>query len=197
MRNFYKLTMACLVLAGLNSCGSKDGVNPGGNNNGTGTVDNTLHLAFKTPDWERKIDCTHLDLDGYGATDSTVMVSAESASTKETFYFTYPKDSSVIVKPANLKRYAITVTGANRAPFEFSQKLPVTEGSTTKLISEEGLSAQSYNEVTDVKYVGRAGTQALFQVKCKYSMIMHPSDNESTKKTVTGTFHFKIKTSRK
>lgn len=164
-----------------------------GNGNG---VDNTLHLAFKTPDWERKIDCTHLDLDPIGLNDSTSYVSATSASTNETFYFSFPKDSSAMVKPSNIKKYKIVVTGDNERPFEFSQKLPIAAGAQTKLISVEGLTSGSYNEVVEIKYIGVKGSYAQFQVKCRYSMNMYEALNESNKKVVTGTFHFKVKTTR-
>jgi len=164
-----------------------------GNGNG---IDNTLHLAFKTPDWERKIDCAHLDLDPIGLNDSTSYVSATSASTNETFYFSFPKDSSAMVRSSNIKKYKIAVTGDNKRPFEFSQKLPVTSGVQTKLISVEGLTSGSYNEVVEIRYTGIKGKYAQFQVKCRYSMNMYEALNESNKKVVTGTFHFKVKTTR-
>lgn len=164
-----------------------------GNGNG---VDNTLHLAFKTPDWERKIDCTHLDLNPLNLNDSTSYVSATSASTNETFYFSFPRDSTAMVRPSNIKKYLIAVTGGNKRPFEFSQKLPVTAGAESKLISSEGLTASSYNEVVEIKYIGVQGNFAQFQVKCRYSMNMYEASNESNKKVVTGTFNFKVKTTR-
>ncbi|ATP58051.1 hypothetical protein CPT03_17040 [Pedobacter ginsengisoli] len=161
-----------------------------------GAVDNTLHMAFKTPDWERKIDCTHLDLDPIGLNDSTSYVSATSASTNETFYFSFPRDSSAMVRSSNIKKYDITRVGANKKPFEFSQTLPINAGSTTKLVSLTGSGTDSYNEVLEIKYTGVKGNYAQFQIKCRYSMNMQETLNESNKKLVTGTFHFKVKTKR-
>lgn len=200
-KNLNKLVLLVLLAGSLAACkkdgdGDKKDADLGpviGNGDG---VDNTLHLAFKTPDWERKIDCTHLDLEPIGLNETTSYVSATSASTNETFYFSFPRDSSAMVKPANIKKYAIVVTGSHSSPFEFSQKLPVTAGGQSKLISEAGLSASSYNEVVQIKYTGRSGNFAQFQVKCKYSMNMYEAANESNKKVVTGTFNFKVKTKR-
>lgn len=204
MRNIGKLILLGLFSVCLVACEKGSDENPDNNKepdkgpvigNGNG-VDNTLHMAFKTPDWERKIDCTHLDLDPIGLNDSTSYVSATSASTSETFYFSFPKDSSAMVKPSNIKKYQIVVTGDNKRPFEFSQKLPVTAGVQNKLISTEGLTSSSYNEVVEIKYAGVKGNYAQFQVKCRYSMNMYEALNENNKKLVTGTFHFKVKTTR-
>ena len=159
-------------------------------------VDNALHMAFKTPDWERKIDCTHLDLDPIGLNDSTSYVSSTSASTNETFYFSFPRDSSVMVRSSNIKKYEITRVGGNKKPFEFSQTLPIIANSTTKLVSLAGSSSDSYNEVLEIKYIGVKGNYIQFQIKCRYSMSMGETLNESNKRLVTGTFHFKVKTKR-
>ncbi|MFD2164568.1 hypothetical protein ACFSJU_19335 [Paradesertivirga mongoliensis] len=194
MRKFYKLFLIALSVSAVFACQKGDDDDSSEETTG---IDNTLHLAFKTPDWERKIDCTHLNLDPIFLDDVTYYVSATSASTQETFYFSFPRDSSEMVKPSNIKKHAIVVTGANSSAFEFSQKLPVTAGAQSKLISEAGLSDNSYNEVVEIKYVGVSNNMALFQVKCRYSMVMHEALNETNKKTVTGTFHFKVKTQRK
>lgn len=204
MKTLSKLFLLILCSTSLIACKkggegpSNDDGEPGNGiviGNG-GAVDNTLHMAFKTPDWERKIDCTHLDLDPMGLNDSTSYVSATSASTNETFYFSFPRDSSAMVRTSNIKKYKIVVTGDNKRPFEFSQKLPVTAGVQSKLISTEGLTSSSYNEVVEIRYVGSQGNYAQFQVKCRYSMNMYEALNESNKKLVTGTFHFKVKTKR-
>lgn len=179
----------------LTACsGSDEDENVGGNN--SGEVSNTLHLSFKTPDWERFINCEQLDLFGYGINETTNYVSATSASTKETFYFSIPKDSSAMAAPANLKKYAITEYGMNGNPFEFSQKLPLTDGNSNYLVSSAGLTANSYNEVTAINYIGGDSDFALFKVKCRYSMTMKEAGNESTTKQVSGTFHFKVRTSK-
>ena len=178
----------------LTACsGSDEDENVGGNN--SGEVSNTLHLSFKTPDWERFINCEQLDLFGYGINETTNYVSATSSSTKETFYFSIPKDSSAMAA-GNLKKYAITEYGMNKNPFEFSQKLPVTDGSSKYLVSTAGLTADSYNEVTAISYIGSDADFALFKVKCRYSMAMKELGNENTIKKVSGTFHFKVRTSK-
>jgi hypothetical protein len=205
MKTLSKLILLVLLSASFIACEkessdpSNDDKEPGkgiviGSNGGA--VDNTLHLAFKTPDWERKIDCTHLDLDPIGLNDSTSYVSATSASTNETFYFSFPRDSSAMVRASNIKRHGITRVGANTKPFEFSQTLPIIASSTTKLVSLAGLGSDSYNEVLEIKYIGIKGNYAQFQIKCRYSMNTAESNNESNKKLVTGTFHFKVKTKR-
>ena len=204
MKTLSKLILLILFSASFMACEkSSDGPsneNPGPDKGpviGNGdAVDNTLHMAFKTPDWERKIDCTHLDLDPIGLNDSTSYVSATSASTNETFYFSFPRDSSVMIKPSNIKKYGITRVGANKKPFEFSQTLPIIANSTTKLVSLAGSGSDSYNEVLEIRYIGVKGNYAQFQIKCRYSMSMGETLNESNKRLVTGTFHFKVKTKR-
>jgi len=204
MKTLSKLILLILLSASFMAC-EKSSDGPSNENprpdkssvigNGD-AVDNTLHMAFKTPDWERKIDCTHLDLDPIGLNDSTSYVSATSASTNETFYFSFPRDSSVMVRSSNIKKYEITRVGGNKKPFEFSQTLPIIANSTTKLVSLAGYSSDSYNEVLEIKYIGVKGNYAQFQIKCRYSMSMGETLNESNKRLVTGTFHFKVKTKR-
>ncbi|ETZ24492.1 hypothetical protein [Pedobacter sp. V48] len=204
MKTLSKLILLILFSASFTACEkSSDGPSnesPGPDKGpviGNGdAVDKTLHMAFKTPDWERKIDCTHLDLDPIGLNDSTSYVSATSASTNETFYFSFPRDSSVMVRSSNIKKYGITRVGANKMPFEFSQTLPIIANSTTKLVSLAGSSSDFYNEVLEIKYIGVKGNYAQFQIKCRYSMSMGETLNESNKRLVTGTFHFKVKTKR-
>jgi hypothetical protein len=184
------LSALCLMLL-LTACsGSDENDSVGGNGN------NTLHLSFKTPDWEQYINCDKLDLYGYPVNETTNYVSATSASTKETFYFSIPKDSSAMVAPGNLKRYAITEYGQNANPFEFSQKLPLTQGSDKYLVSSAGSSDDSYNEVMQITYIGNEGESALFKVKCSYKMQSFELGNETNVKSISGTFHFKVRTSR-
>lgn len=168
MKTLSKLLLLILCSTLLIAC-KKGNDSPPDDNNGPGKgpvigngdgVDNLLHMAFKTPDWERKIDCTHLDLDPIGLNDSTAYVSATSASTNETFYFSFPRDSSAMVRSSNIKKYKIVTIGDNKRPFEFSQKLPVTAGVQSKLISTEGLTPSSYNEVVEIRYVGSQGNYA-------------------------------------
>ena len=169
-KNLLKMTLFGLLF----SCASSDdndSANANSNVSGgnSSEVSSTLHMAFKTPDWERFINCEHLDLQPIESTN-TFGVSATSASTNETFYFTYPKDSSALRNPANLKRFGIAGYLENSQPFEFSQKLPATDGSTDRLISMPGLSDDSYNEVVGIEYVGKEPKYAVCRVKCRYKM---------------------------
>lgn len=159
-------------------------------------ISNTLHMAFKTPDWERFINCEHLDLMPIES-NNVFGVSATSASTNETFYFTYPKDSSAMRDPGNLKRYPIADYLENSQNFEFSQKLPLSDGNSDRLISKAGLSEDSYNEVMAIEYVGTETNYALFKVKCRYKMKTYVLNDPSKIKDVSGTFHFKIRTKKK
>lgn len=160
------------------------------------TVSDNLHLKFKTPDWERIIDCEQLDLYPFSINSQTFGVSATSASTNETFYFSYPRDSSAIVRTSNLKRYPIANYGENENPFEFSQKLPATAGSTQLLISSKEFSDNIYNEVVEIKHFISETNYSVFKVKCKYRMNTYVLNSPDTKKFVEGTFHFKIRTTK-
>lgn len=178
----------------LISCSGEDNDSTNNSNN-TGGVSNTLHLSFKTPDWEEFINCEQLNLYGYPVNETTNYVSATSASTKESFYFAIPVTKSAMEDPANLKKYAIKEYGNVSSPFEFSQKLPVTKGSDSYLVSEEGFDDQSYNEVVAITFEGNDGDEAIYKIKCRYQMKAHELDNESNVKTISGTFHFKVRTS--
>ncbi len=191
MRNLLVPAVLSVLLIACNKDDSKNTRTKGE------SIPESLHLSFATPDWNRHIDCTHLDLDPVGLDSSIFYVSATSGSTKETFFFTYPKDSSDLVDPANLKRYSIREYGKHTGPFEFSQKLPVTALSTDWLISMDGNSAAEYNEVVAVKYVESTDKYASFQIKCRYEMNTYVHTNTSNIKRVTGTYHFKIKALRK
>ncbi|MCI1186820.1 hypothetical protein MON38_05270 [Hymenobacter sp. DH14] len=161
-------------------------------------VSDALHFAFKTPDWNRTIDCERLDLP-YSTTNGVAFVSATSASTNSTFFLTYPKDSSAMVAAANLRRYPITAFGANTAAFELSHKLPLTDGSSVRLVSQAGQSADAYNEIVNVKYDGRDGNYALFKVKGSYLMQMTEinGNTAAAPRAVSGTFHFRVRTLRR
>ncbi|MFY0482818.1 hypothetical protein ACI6PS_09430 [Flavobacterium sp. PLA-1-15] len=167
-----------------------------GDDTGGGTVSNSLHLKFKTPDWERTINCEQLDLMPMNPADGVYAVSATSASTNETFYFSYPQDSSDMNQVSNYKKYGIVSYGDNDQPFQFSQKLPDNQGSTDRLISLADNSSTYYNEVEKIEYVGHEANYSIFKVKCKYNMRTYLLSNEATIKDVSGTFHFKIRTTR-
>jgi len=182
-----------LIAAALTGCAGSDESSSSSENP---TVSDQLHLSFTTPDWNRFINCDQLDLYPSWINDATNSVSATSASTRETFCFSVPADSSAMVLPSNLKKYPIRNYFENQAPFEFSQKLPVTPSAQTYLISNEGQSEESYNEVVEIKYVSSEPDFALFKVKCRYKMTARELGNESNVKAISGTFHFKVRTSK-
>lgn len=187
------LFLSFIIYSFLTSCSSEED----GNDTGGGSVSNALHLKFKTPDWERTINCEHLDLMPVSAGQNAFAVSATSASTNETFYFSYPRDSSAMNSVSNYKKYEIVSYGTNDAPFQFSQKLPDNQGSNDRLISmEDRNSTTYYNEVEKIEYVGHEANYSIFKVKCKYNMRTYLLSNEATIKDVSGTFHFKIRTTR-
>lgn len=160
----------------------------------TGGISESLHFNFKTPDWERKIDCTHLDLPAFGLSEGISYTFATSQSTSSTFFISYPSDSSDMVNPANLKKYGITGYAENEEAFQFSLKLPPTEGSSERMVSKAGMSENSYNEVTAITYVGHDAGEAIFKIKGRYEMITTLIGEESNEKIVSGTYHFKIRT---
>ena len=167
---------------------------------GTNPASLDLHFAFKTPDWERKIDCTLLDLYPIVFNDTTSGVSAYSASTKEAFCFTYPKDSSEMVRPRTYKKYKVMEYYSNEEPFQLSQKLPLNESSlddlSKKLISKAGFSATEYNQVTEIKYLKSETQYAVFKIKCTYEMKTYLPSTPDIIKTVSGTYAFIIRTSK-
>jgi hypothetical protein len=158
-----------------------------------------LHFSFKTPDWERWVNC-ELDFPVIALNDSTNVISFSSASTKASLFFSYPKDSSKIVNNRELKRFKIKSFSENDEPFQFSQKLPLNENSlddsTTKLVSNEGLSETEYNEVVEVKYIRSELNNAVFRVKCIYKLNARIISTPEISKPVTGTFTFLVRTSK-
>lgn len=190
-RTMKKILLTAFCATMLIACSGTDEVDPADNE-----VSNTLHLSFKTPTWEEFINCEKLDLYGYTVNETTNSVSATSASTKESFYFAIPADSSAMVQPGNLKKYPIKEYADVTSPFEFSQKLPVSKGATTLLVSEETNDDQFYNEVVAITYDGHDQTYAFFKVKCRYQMQTYELGNETNTKPVSGTFHFRVRTSR-
>ena len=158
-----------------------------------------LHFSFKTPDWERWVNC-ELDFPVIALNDSTNVISFSSASTKASLFFSYPKDSSKIVNNRELKRFKIKSFSDNDEPFQFSQKLPLNENSlddsTTKLVSNEGFSETEYNEVVEVKYIRSELNNAVFRVKCIYKLNARIISTPEISKPVTGTFTFLVRTSK-
>ena len=159
-------------------------------------VSNDLHLYFKTPDWERKIDCTHLDLPSYDLSEDVYFTKATSASTNNTFVFSFPADSSKMNAKENLKKYPIPEYGGNTGPFEFSFKVPVESGSSTNLYSLAGFSEKYFNEVVSITYLSSSENEAVFQVKCKYQLSASEYGQTTNTKDISGTYNFKVRTSR-
>ena len=193
-----KTLITCLVviLIVLTSCTSDENKDLDNSN----IVSDDLHFAFKTPDWERKIDCTLLDLYPIVFNDTTSGVSAYSASTKEVFCLTYPKDSSQMVRPRTYKKYRIMEYYLNEEPFQFSQKLPLDESSlddlSKKLISKAGFSSTEYNQVIEIKYIKSEAQYAVFKIKGVYGMKTYLPLTPDIIKPVSGTFTFIIRTSK-
>lgn len=187
--------VASFLLIILNSCSNDDP------NSNTATNNQDLHMAWKTPDWERKIDCSELNLDPIFFNDTTYAVSAYSASTKQAFCLTYPKDSSEIVRPKTYKKYKITEYYSNEEPFQFSQKLPLNESSiddlTKKLVSKAGFSTTEYNQITEIKYLKSEKQYAVFRIKGTYQMNSYLTLTPDVIKPVSGTYCFVIRTSKK
>lgn len=158
-----------------------------------------LHFSFKTPDWERWVNC-ELDFPIIPLNDSTNVISFSSASTKASLFFSYPKDSSKIVNNRELKRFKIKSFSENDEPFQFSQKLPLDQNSfddlTKKLVSNEGFSETEYNEVVEVKYIRSELNNAVFRVKCIYKLNARIISTPEISKPVTGTFTFLVRTSK-
>lgn len=191
-RTFLYTALSIFFLAPMISCSS----DAEGSDTDNGSISNSLHLKFKTPDWERTINCEHLDLMPMNPAAGVFAVSATSASTNETFYFSYPQDSSAMNLVSNYKKYGIVGYGDNDEPFQFSQKLPDNQGSNDRLISLADNSTAYYNEVEKIEYVGHEADYSIFKVKCKYNMRTYLLSNENIIKDVSGTFHFKIRTTR-
>ncbi len=164
----------------------------------TDGISDQLHFSFSTPDWSRFVPCDLLDdFISYPLNDSTSFINASSASTKLIWYFSIPRDSSKMTSTSNLKRYSICDYGTNTSPFQYSQRLPITDGSSTFLGSYKGLSDSSYNEVSKITYISSDSVNALFNIKCRYKMIMYEYGTIFNKKNVTGTFNFKVRALRK
>lgn len=154
-------------------------------------VNESLYMAFYTPNWGEKINCDLLQLNA----TTTDVLSAESQSTKEKFYLYVPADSSTWAQSANLKKYAIGFSNN----FEFNQTLPIERGSSTRLIGIEQLSDSSYNEVTEIKYVKSDNSGAYFTIKANYKMKMKVlySATMDTVKYVYGDYRLMVKTNKK
>ena len=201
LSRFHKLFIYSLVIL-FCSCTSEEagGKDESESDASTGGVSQALHLSFKTPDWEQHIDCEKLDLFPNAINDSTYTVSASSASTRETFVFSYPKTTAKMLKAKISLKHKITEFGSNEEPFQFSQKLPLNassiEDTSKRLVSAKGLSDSEFNQVVKVELLGSEQNYDLFKVICKYQMKAYLVTDPTTIKTITGTFAFKVRTSK-
>ncbi|TGE14191.1 hypothetical protein [Hymenobacter elongatus] len=197
----YRLALLTLGIScsfGLASCFEKD-EDPTPDET---AVSDSLHFAFKTPDWAREIDCEQLNLSFktiYSTNDKIAWASAGSQSTGSQFYFTYPADSSALVAPGKLTKYAIGDYLSNTGAFEMSHKVPTTEGSASRLLSVAGKADNSYNEILSVKYIKHEGAYALFDIKGRYQMQMKELTNGvyGATKPVSGSFKFRLRAAAK
>ena len=159
-------------------------------NSTTSTVGSeNLYFSFSSPDWSEHIDCSRLSLD---ATFNQVL-SAQSQSTKEIFYLITPSDSSEWIKTKNISKFPI----GTDSEFQFNQTLPLSKGATERMMGVPGLSGSSYNSITSIKYAYSEASGAYFYIKGNYRMWMQSLSNNPTKKFVSGSYCFKVKTSRK
>ncbi|MFC6877553.1 hypothetical protein ACFQZF_07685 [Flavobacterium myungsuense] len=185
-----------IILSVFYSCNSESNTDSTSSNS---EASNRLHFSFKTPDWERWVDCD-LDFPANAKNDSTNIISFYSASTKAALCFTYPKDSSKIVKNRELKKYKIKSYLDNEEPFQFSQKLPLDQNSlddlSKKLVSNEGFSDEEYNQVTEVKYIKSETNYSIFRVKCSYKLKARIISTPEISKPVSGTFTFLVRTTK-
>ena len=159
--------------------------------NGTSTEDssNNLYFSFSTPDWSEHIDCSRLSLD---ATFNTVL-SAQSQSTKEIFYLIVPTDSSTWVLPQNTRKHAI----GTDTLFQLNQTLPMTKGATERMLGIPGFSDSSYHEVNSINYSHSESSGVYFFIKGNYRMWMTGMNTNTQRKFVTGSYCFKVKTTKK
>lgn len=159
-----------------------------------------LHFSFKTPDWDGYVPCK-LDFAAIALNDSANIIAFNSASTNASFCFSYPRDSSEIVKNRAIGRYQIKDHFENDAPFQLSLKLPLNkmclDDETKRLVSSEGFSATEYNEVAEVKYIRTEAKYAVFKIKCLYKLKARIMATPEVIKPVSGTFTFLVRTSRK
>ncbi|WP_224998062.1 hypothetical protein [Cesiribacter sp. SM1] len=191
LKYYTRLALILLLPALLFGACEKSAVDP------DGKVSNGLHFAFKTPDWEKRVDLTNHEMGihlGYHNILYTQVIT--SPSLFETFIFTFPMDSSSMVKAGNLKKYAIEAYGENKEAFQFSLRLPVTAESSNYLISKPGLSEKSYNEVVAITYVRSTDLAAHFRVKCRYRLLAATEEKPNNVKEIYGTFNFEVRTSR-
>ena len=181
------------------SCSKSNDPSPDSNNDpGNSTIANNLHIAFKTPDWQRQIDCTHLEMPPVSVGDNTFMISGTSASTLVTFYFCYPRKSAVLAQASNVKKYGVSDVAATGDVFEIAMKLPQSGDKMGtehgRLVSNEGNGQGEYTEIVSIEKTGTDGAYDLYNIKGRYAFKARLlPDNGTDIKPVSGTFHFRIR----
>lgn len=198
MKNWYSIFGVVTVLL-FSSCEKEETKEDSTTSNNTSQE---LFFSFHTPDWERTIPCDNIDFYPTNEISAGVaFVSATSASTNATFGFPWPSDSSAMNLEANIQQYNVADYsawgGGNQSAFELSLKLNKTGvEDTDRLLSVAGLSADNYNEITSIEYIGTDGTYANFKVKGNYKMNMVDMMNSSDVRQVTGSYCIKFRTNR-
>lgn len=196
------ITFSILLFGSLSCANESTDLEQTNNSLASTEISNLQHISFYTPEWNKFIDCSLLDFQPLYQNDSTSYINASSASTNQSFYFTYPSDSATMVNPSNIKKYSVRLYGAHEGYFEFSQKLPYTDGNVVRLISEYGFSDSIYNQIVSIKYIDSKASMPRFEIKGRYAMlayVLNTSDysNTSNKRKITGTYNIKVSVSRK
>ncbi len=184
------LVLGLAAALGLTACfGSDDKAKDPAPTDG---ISDNLHFAFKTPEWERQIDCEQLAMP-FSSYNGVAGVGGTSASTAVAFYFQYPADSTALVQAAVLRRYPIARQIAGSRLGELSLRVPVTAGSSSFLMPKAGQSATSYNEIVSVKYTDRRNGYPRFDIKCRYQAMMGlATDSTAALRPVSGTYHLRV-----
>src|SRR3546814_11613351 len=89
-----------IIVCLASSCATND-ANPEDNEQTGGkAVPNSLHIAFETPDWNRQIDCSALDLYPIAANDEVAYEVASPETTRLIFALSYPTFSRALANSA-------------------------------------------------------------------------------------------------
>ncbi|MCO4292363.1 hypothetical protein NF867_05740 [Solitalea sp. MAHUQ-68] len=185
MRKIYIIALAFTALLFAGCAKPEDDGTPSDSDSSS----DKLHFSFNSPDWHANIDCERLVLDAaaYGSLNAT------SESTNSTFYLTVPSKSDEMADPANIKRYPI----GTDVLFNFNLKLPITSGSSTRLIGINQFDDNSYNEIVSIQLDHADANYAYYKVKGKYKMVMKIiGETNETRKNVYGDYLLMIKTSK-
>lgn len=197
--SIHKIAALLISLVLLASC-SKTNTDPSKGNNSRASVPDNLHIAFATPDWQKQIDCTHLDMPPYAVSEDLLAISGTSASTLVTFYFVYPRKSADVALATNIKKYGVSDVAAIESPFQIAMKLPLDDDKLDaahgRLVSNAGNSADEYTEITGIEKTGTEGDFDVYNIKGKYAFTGRVLPENGVSKKVTGTFHFKIKAAK-